>query len=740
MAAPTRVATPPRSTPSRPAGGPAYRTDLDGLRGIAITLVACFHIWFGRVSGGVDVFLVLSGYFFIGSLLRHAIGSQSATVSFRETLNPWPRLKRLLRRLLPALITVLLAVLVLTVIVLPQTRWVNVGRELVASALYYQNWYLAQNSQDYLAASSANSPLQHIWSMSVQGQFFVVTLLAALAFAGIIKLLARLIAPIARPGTIKVLVGAALLAVAAVSFYWAHMRMGVNQQWNYYDTLSRLWEPLAGGLLAVWLPAWRVPRWIRNLAGIVALALIVTCGWWIDGVASYPGPMALVPVGATLLIIWAGATAVENRGPRHGAGSRTDTPAMPAVNRMLASRYPVWLGTIAYALYLWHWPLLIFYLTWREKDDASFPEGVVLLAVSLGLAWLTKRYVEDPLRGGDRSALSRGRRDGRSRLLNYTTVATTILVVLTVLAGIGIRVWENRVANIVVDTANLDPREYPGARALLNGAPVPALDPQPSALTVTKDFPETSTDGFMSSFEDPEIHVGVYGNPSATRTIALAGGSHAEFWITALNILGKRYNFKVTTYVKMGCPLSVQKVPMQRGVPYPQCYDWVQRVVPRIIADKPDAVFTNSTRPRDNAPGDWTPPDYLPIFDRLTQAGIPVLGMRDTPWPLNAGGAIDTPTCLADGGDASSCGSRRDRVLSPTDPALPYAGTNPQFYPLDVSNGICTAEECPAVVGNIIVYKDWHHVSATYVRSLTDELGRQMARALPWTGPPAPAG
>ncbi|NED70638.1 acyltransferase, partial [Streptomyces sp. SID10244] len=161
----------------------------------------------------------------------------------------------------------------------PQTRWVSIGRELVASALYYQNWHLAFNSQDYLAASSANSPLQHIWSMSVQGQFFVATMVVALVFAALIKLAAKALAPLADPRVIRVLVGVAVLFVAAVSFYWAHMRMGVNQQFNYFDTFSRVWEPLAGGLLAIWLPSWRVPRWLRTVAAVVALALIVTCGW-----------------------------------------------------------------------------------------------------------------------------------------------------------------------------------------------------------------------------------------------------------------------------------------------------------------------------------------------------------------------------------------------------------------------------------------------------------------------------
>ncbi|MGC5256927.1 acyltransferase family protein [Gordonia sp. DT218] len=727
MAAPTHAAAP--ATPAQAGNVPAYRTDLDGLRGIAIALVACFHIWFGRVSGGVDVFLALSGYFFIGSLLRHAIHSQAPHVTFRDTIDPWPRLKRLLRRLLPALFTVLIAVAVLTVIVIPETRWVSIGRELIASALYYQNWHLAFNSQDYLAASSANSPLQHIWSMSVQGQFFVVTVVVALAFAALLKLFAKALAPLANPQVIRAVVGIAILAVAAVSFYWAHMRMGVNQQFNYYDTLSRLWEPLTGGLLAIWLPNWRVPRWIRTAAAVVALALIVTCGWWIDGVDSYPGPWALIPVGSTLLIIWAGATALER--PRPGV---SEPQALPPVNRMLASRWPVWLGTIAYALYLWHWPLLIFYLTWRGKDHASVLEGVGLLAVSITLAWLTKRYIEDPLRGGGRSRLAHARHDGRTRWLTYTSALTSVLVIATLVTGVGIKVWDRHVSTMVVDTKNLDPSLYPGGRALLNGLPVPALDPQPSPLLVTKDFPETSTDGYMSSFEDPDIHVGVYGDPNATKTIALIGGSHAEMWISALNLLGQRNHFKVTTYLKMGCPMSTELVPKQNGVPYPQCHDWVMRVQKKVIADKPDAIFTNSTRPRDYEPGDWVPPTYTPIFDDFIAAGIQVFGIRDTPWPHNAAGLIDTPTCLADGGSATSCATRRAAALAPEDPAKALSATRPMFHALDLSNGVCDPELCPAIVGNVVVYKDWHHLSATFVRSLTDELGRQMAAAAPWTG------
>ncbi len=155
----------------RSTGSPGfYRHDLDGLRGIAIALVAVFHIWFGRVSGGVDVFLALSGFFFGGKLLRAALNPA-------VSLSPIAEVIRLIRRLVPALVVVLAACAVLTILVQPQTRWETFADQSLASLGYYQNWELANTASDYLRAGEAVSPLQHIWSMSVQGQFFVAFLL-----------------------------------------------------------------------------------------------------------------------------------------------------------------------------------------------------------------------------------------------------------------------------------------------------------------------------------------------------------------------------------------------------------------------------------------------------------------------------------------------------------------------------------------------------------------------------------
>src|SRR4051794_35481635 len=143
-----------------------YRHDLDGLRGVAIALVAVFHVWFGRVSGGVDVFLALSGFFFGGRLLRTALTPGAS-------LWPAPEVTRLVRRLLPALVVVLAASAVLTILIQPETRWETFADQSLASLGYYQNWELANTASNYLRAGEAVSPLQHIWSMSVQGQFYL---------------------------------------------------------------------------------------------------------------------------------------------------------------------------------------------------------------------------------------------------------------------------------------------------------------------------------------------------------------------------------------------------------------------------------------------------------------------------------------------------------------------------------------------------------------------------------------
>ena len=706
--------------PAEPAPAPpgpvlGYRHDLDGLRGVAIALVAVFHVWFGRVSGGVDVFLVLSGFFFGSSLLRSALAPGAA-------LSPWPTIKRLARRLLPALVVVLAAAAVLTVLVQPQTRWETFADQSLASLGYFQNWELAATASNYLRAGEAVSPLQHIWSMSVQGQFYIAFLFLVLAFVALARtrLGNRL-----RPAFI------ALLGVlTTASFIYAIVLHHIDQTAAYYNSFARAWELLLGVLVGALVPFIRWPMWLRTLLASVALVAILSCGALIDGVKQFPGPWALVPVGATVLLILAAAN-------RTSTGDR-----LPIPNRLLAAAPLVTLGSMAYSLYLWHWPLLIFWLAYTGGAHAQFFDGLAILLIAGVLAYLTMRFVEEPLRSRRTAldtapAVPSSSRSWRARLRRPTIVSGTAVILLGVTLTATSFTWREHVAverasgKELIDLSRTD---YPGARALIDHARVPQLPFRPTVLEATEDVPESTNDGCISDFDNVGIINCSYGDPSATRTIALAGGSHAEHWITALDILGRQHHFKVVTYLKMGCPLTTEQMPLVMGDnrPYPKCRVWNQRVMARLIKDHPDFVFTTSTRPWNIKPGDVMPGTYIGIWKTLADNKIPVLAMRDTPWLVRDGKPFQPADCLAKGGDAVSCGIKRSEVLSEHNQTLDFVQQFPMLKPLDMSDAVCRDDYCRAIEGNVLVYHDAHHLSATYMRTLTPELGRKIGAATGW--------
>ncbi len=703
---------PPPIAAARPVtmGTPAtgfYRHDLDGLRGVAIALVAVFHIWFGRVSGGVDVFLALSGFFFGGKVIRAALNPG-------VRMTPAADVVRLIRRLVPALVVVLAACAVLTIFVQPQTRWETFADQSLASLGYYQNWELANTASDYLRAGEAVSPLQHIWSMSVQGQFYVAFLLliagCAYLFRG--KMGAHL----------RTFFLALLTALTVASFVYAVFAHLDDQTTAYYNSFARAWELLLGALVGALVPYVRWPGWLRTAVATVALGAILTCGALIDGVGEFPGPWALVPVGATMLMILAGANL---RG-----GER-----LPLPSRLLATAPLAALGAMAYSLYLWHWPLLIFWLSYSGHRHAGLLDGVAVLLVSGVLAYLTTRLVEDPLRirGTDQAPVS----PWLARLRRPTMALGSAVILLGVTLTATSFTWRQHVTVLRAagkELSVLNAQDYPGARALTEHARVPTLPMRPTVLEVKDDLPRSTRDGCISDFVNPAVVNCTYGDTTAARTIALAGGSHAEHWLPALDLLGNLHHFKVVTYLKMGCPLSTEEVPLIMGnnAPYPQCREWVQRTMAKLVADRPDYVFTTTTRPWNIKSGDVMPATYIGIWQTLADNNIPILGMRDTPWLVKDGKPFDPADCLAKGRSAQSCSIKRSDVLSDRNQTLDFVGQFPLLKVLDMSDAICRPDICRPAEGNVLIYHGAHHLSPTYVRTMTGELGRQIAAATGW--------
>ncbi|MGQ4616106.1 SGNH hydrolase domain-containing protein [Nocardia sp. R7R-8] len=677
------------------AGAAAYRHDLDGLRGVAIALVVAFHIWFGRVSGGVDVFLVLSGFFFTSSLLREVAATGSVRIVHTG--------RRLARRLLPALVTLLAAVVVATVLLRPFTQWGDMAAQTLAALLYYQNWYLALSWSDYLAADPSVSPLQHLWSMAVQTQFYLLALVGVAAVA-------RLCLRFAHPGAVRPALAIVLAAGAAASFAYAAQGTAVHQGWNYYDSVARAWELFAGALLAIVGPRLSPSRSVRVAAAVLGAVAVLSCGWLIDGADRFPGPAALVPVGAAVALIV--------------AGGGLAAAEQPLPNRLLGTPAVVRLGDLSYALYLWHWPILIFVLARTGAATAGLGIGLGVIGASLVLAYLTNRFVEEPLRmrsgPAGRETPTHVRRTGR------LVVALGIAVLA---ASVGERVVTR--ANPPRAVAALDSARYPGAEALVSGASTPEAPMRPSVYEAPADAAYPARDGCIADWDTRDVLTCTYGDAAAERTIAVVGSSHAEHWVPALDLLAREHSFRVEVYLKMGCPLTVAAEPMYKGEANPDCRDWSVEVIDRLGVERPEWVFTTATRPRDGA-GDETPTDYLDVWSRLADRGLNVLAIRDTPWLRRDGVRYRAIDCLAQQGDRISCGMPREAALDEVNPALEFAASFPNVFPLDLSDALCERDVCAVTEGNILIYHDEHHLTASYSRSLAPELGRRLAAILGW--------
>lgn len=687
----------------------ARRDDLDGLRAVAILLVAVYHVWVHRVSGGVDVFLMLSGFFVAGGLVRGF--GRGRPVELRTYL------PRLARRLVPALAVVLAAVVVAAVAWLPRTRWSDLSAETLASLGYVQNWRLALAGQTYGAADVTQSPLQHVWSMSVQGQLFVglPLLLLAVWWCG------RRLQHRARLR----LVQGAVLVLAVASAAYAVVTTRLDQPFAYYDTLARAWEYLAGALLAMALTRARVGTRVGALLGWLGLVVVLAAGVLVDGGATFPGPASLVPVGGAALVVLAGAPAV---------------PARWSATRLLAWRPLARAGGYAYGFYLWHWPVLVFAIVLRDRP-VGWLAGSGVLVLSAVLAWATKRYVEDPWRSAGRTLsrpllrrARRGRTDGRPApvrpgALLVGSLAVLVCVVPTV-------AWSAHTASALrsarTAVAMDDLVDRPGALSVIDPLAFPVdatIEAAPSLEVAPHDKVRAVFDGCGVNAGESEIKVCRYGDLTADRVVAVVGGSHAEFWVDALAAIGEEKGFRVDSSIRWACSLIDGDGGVEGMAADPACVEWSAATISRLERERPDVVFTTATRPDEQDGTEQVPEAYRRAWEDLESAGIPVVAVRDTPWL-----PVSPLDCLAVHGSASDeCAVQRTDVLADVDPTAAIdAETSELIRFVDLNDIVCADDVCRFVQGNRVVYRDQHHLTASYVATLAPILRDRLQPILGW--------
>jgi peptidoglycan/LPS O-acetylase OafA/YrhL len=575
--------------------GDGYRADLDGLRGIAILLVVVGHVWFGRVSGGVDAFLLLAGFFVGASLLRRASTGRIALVSFTG---------KVARRFLPVIVPVVAAVLVGAVFVYPPTRWSDIAEQAISSTFMFENWWLAVQGTAYGGADVDASPFQHLWSLSVQAQLYLgLAVVLAIVAAALHTLRVR-----ARP-----VLYALIVVLAIASFCYAAIQVDRDPVWAYFDTAARAWEVLLGIIAAVAFRRTNLPERWRVVLGWLGLIMLLSTMWVVDGAQSFPGPAALLPLGGTLLIIVAGTT-----------------PTTHGVDAFLRTRPSRALGGTAFGLYAWHWPVLVFFLAVTGRDRVGLIGGLAIIATSLALAFASLRFVERPF-----------------RLPRPSRIATAILVAGVIVVAAVPFAWLQQ-ATRLVGASQRATADGGSQEVAPDGGWVPQLA---DVLAAEVDAPRIYPDKCIARGRD--VDTCTYGE--GARTLALVGGSHSGQWFEPLRLLALEKGFRLVTYLRDGCYFGQPGLDLYLS---DDCDAWNAAVADRLVQDDVDAVFTTATRSNrfDGRQTEWVPRGYRESWAQLSAVGIPVVAIRDTPWlgenPLDClSGGGDVASCGTDRSD-----------------------------------------------------------------------------------------
>ncbi|MBL8314794.1 MAG: acyltransferase [Rubrivivax sp.] len=650
----------------------AFRPDIEGLRALAIALVVVYHFAGSVLPGGfvgVDVFFVISGYLITQSLHdAHAKGLRLRD----ELFGFWARRAR---RLLPHALVVLVATAATGALLLDDVAASRLGRDVGWAAGYSINWLYVMRAVDYLRWGETDaSVLLNFWSLAVEEQFYLLWPVALL-------LLWRRTGNAVAAWRRWAVWGA--LGLAMLSFAWALWLGQERLALAFFASPARAWELLVGAALALHQRGGgAMPQ--RSAVGLAAVGTtaVLAGAFGMSHQSQHPGWVTALPVGGA-------AALIAGMGASPGA----------ALTRFFGCAALQVLGARSYAIYLWHWPVLMLgNALWADRSALS---RWLWLALAVALAELGYRGVESPARW-------RWGRGWPASILLRMALAGSATVAL---AGFALQ----RAA---------DAGWRPHHQSL------------PPLTQVQNDLSVVYANGCHLGLEatEPALDCRLGGGPD---TVLLFGDSHAAQWVPALLPAAAARGHAVLAWTKSSCPSADVTVwnPAARGV-YRACDDWREAVFASLARSKPSFVVIANLDDHASEFVDRRTGERLSgaaaaaAFEaglvrslrRLRELGVPAVVMRDNPKPRK-----DVLSCLYRGGAAACDRPRAEAVPADSVDQRAARATGTPLW--DLSDAACGSSTCPALWRDedgspLVVYRDDNHFGARFVARLAMDLGR----------------
>lgn len=669
------------------------RGDIQGLRGIAVLAVVLYHAGAHAPGGftGVDVFFAISGFVITGTLLRQLVA--------RDRLHLGGFYLRRIKRLLPAFATMTVVVAAVGVLATAASALRLSAVTGAAASLFFANVYLFHVGSGYFDISTSLDPFLHTWTLGVEEQFYVVFPAALVATWWLAR--RRLRAGHGGARLLAALVfGVASLASFALAVALSSGPVGgalARQKFAFYGSPTRAWEFGLGAVCALLVP-WlaRIPAVVATLLGAAGLAAIAGSIWLIHGTSHTPGISTLLPVAGTCAAIVCGTAS--------GRG----------VPRLLAFGPLAWIGDLSYSWYLWHWPAIVYaHSLWPAAAHA----GEIAAAVSLLPAWLSFRYVENPIR------------------FRLPTAPRPVLAVGLASVGLALLacggLWAANRAIAPLDTvaawkAGLTPHADT-TRGCAGAIPFGPSTPRRCTMTV----------------------------PRARGEIVLVGDSNAGQYSEPVFAAARQARYDAVVTTAHACPFAYLTLTGSLTTPSADCRRYLEgtlrAVAARrpslvIVAERTDEYLTNfelGFAPPAGGPSHYDPPAKSKLLEaglgralrELSAAHVPVVLVHPVPiLPLPSTDCavirILTHGCASTVPRASVERELRPAVALENSAA---AGAS-TVSPVSFVDAICGRSECRSTRGRMLMYRDLYHLTIAGSLTLTSRFYRLIVdRAVPRT-------